>query len=305
MTVTLLATCLIGHGQNLVSNPSFEDHVGCPDGIGQVSKATGWVSVRNSPDYFNSCSPTFYFSVPANDGGFQYPPSPDCSAYMGLFTYPVTREYLGIQLSSPLTVGQRYFASFKVVLLDSQYTASNNIGMLFTTQLSPQGVQDTIKNFSQIKSNDLISDTMNWTTVFGSFIADSAYTSIQIGNFYDDSNTIVTKYSTSYYFVDDVCVSTDSLFCKNYLFVCNVGIQETQSVDVSLFPNPFSTQLTFSLADNEQITISLFNFLGQQVLRQTFTNSTTINTAQLADGIYFYALRSNKGTLKTGKLVKQ
>jgi len=31
----------------------------------------------------------------------------------------------------------------------------------------------------------------------------------------------------------------------------------------------------------------------------------TINTEQLADGIYFYELRSDKETLKTGKLVKQ
>ncbi len=72
-----------------------------------------------------------------------------------------------------------------------------------------------------------------------------------------------------------------------------------------LYPNPFSTQLTFSLADNEPTTVLLYNFLGQQVLQQTFTNSTTVNTAQLADGIYFYELRSNKGALKTGRVVKQ
>ena len=78
-----------------------------------------------------------------------------------------------------------------------------------------------------------------------------------------------------------------------------------QDKNVNPFPNPFSTQLTFTLADNEQTTVSLYNFLGQQVLQQTFTNSTTINTEQLADGIYFYELRNNKGTMKTGKVVKQ
>ncbi|MES2620127.1 MAG: T9SS type A sorting domain-containing protein [Bacteroidota bacterium] len=75
--------------------------------------------------------------------------------------------------------------------------------------------------------------------------------------------------------------------------------------EVSSFPNPVSTQFTLSLADNEQTTISLYNFLGQQVLQQTVTNSTTINTEQLADGIYLYELRDNKGTIKTGKIVKQ
>ncbi|MDB5283642.1 MAG: hypothetical protein JWO06_2717 [Bacteroidota bacterium] len=83
------------------------------------------------------------------------------------------------------------------------------------------------------------------------------------------------------------------------------GIEQYAEVTASIYPNPFSTQLTFSLADNAQATVSLYNFLGQQVLRQTFTNATTINTEQLADGIYFYELRSNKETLKTGKVVKQ
>lgn len=78
-----------------------------------------------------------------------------------------------------------------------------------------------------------------------------------------------------------------------------------QHDEISLFPNPFSDQLSFSLAHSEQATIILYNFLGQQILQQTFTNFTTINTGQMQDGIYFYELRSNKGTLKTGKVVKQ
>lgn len=82
-------------------------------------------------------------------------------------------------------------------------------------------------------------------------------------------------------------------------------INKTENYIANVRPNPFSTQLTFSLADNEQTTVSLYNFLGQQVFQQSFTNSTTINTEQLTDGIYFYELRNDKGTLKTGKVVKQ
>jgi hypothetical protein len=74
---------------------------------------------------------------------------------------------------------------------------------------------------------------------------------------------------------------------------------------VGVFPNPFSSQITFKLTDNELTSVLLFNFLGQQVLQQTFTNSATINTEQLVDGIYFYELSNDKGTLKTGKVVKQ
>ncbi|MBL0048692.1 MAG: T9SS type A sorting domain-containing protein [Bacteroidetes bacterium] len=75
--------------------------------------------------------------------------------------------------------------------------------------------------------------------------------------------------------------------------------------DISIFPNPFSNQITFSFTDKDQTTITLYNFLGKQMLQQTFTNSLTINAEQLGDGIYFYAFRNSKGLLKTGKVIKQ
>lgn len=74
---------------------------------------------------------------------------------------------------------------------------------------------------------------------------------------------------------------------------------------VKVYPNPFANHLTFIFAANAQTTVTIYNFLGQQILQQTITNSTTINTEQLANGIYFYELRSDKRTLKTGKVVKQ
>ena len=74
---------------------------------------------------------------------------------------------------------------------------------------------------------------------------------------------------------------------------------------LKVFPNPFSNQLTFTLSDNEQTTVSLYDILGLQVLQQTFTNSTTINTDQLGEGIYFYQLREDRGAIKNGKVLKQ
>lgn len=81
--------------------------------------------------------------------------------------------------------------------------------------------------------------------------------------------------------------------------------QPKQTTALSFFPDPFSDHLTASLTGNEPATITLYNFLGQQILRETFTYSTTLNTAQLAVGIYFYALGNYKGTLKTGKVIRQ
>jgi len=85
------------------------------------------------------------------------------------------------------------------------------------------------------------------------------------------------------------------------------SIEENSPIAINSvpFPNPFSNQLTVSLAHKEPTTISIYNFLGQQVLQQTFTNSTTINTEQLANGIYIYNLNNDKGVASNGRILKQ
>jgi hypothetical protein len=83
------------------------------------------------------------------------------------------------------------------------------------------------------------------------------------------------------------------------------GLTESNSLDLRVFPNPFSTQLTFSLTGNEQTILTLYDFLGQNILQENFINSITISTAQMQNGIYLYGLRNNSGAIKTGKIVKQ
>ena len=85
----------------------------------------------------------------------------------------------------------------------------------------------------------------------------------------------------------------------------SVGIINSAYDQVTFYPNPFSNQLTFSLADNKERTVSIYNFLGQQILKQQFTNSITLGTAQLANGIYFYELRNGNEIIKTGKIIKR
>ena len=121
------------------------------------------------------------------------------------------------------------------------------------------------------------------------------------------------QYSGDFY---NVCAGSDTLcisdfkgcitcipFSINPITTFVEKIQKNFSINIT--PNPFFNKLSFSFADYEQITVSLYNFLGQQVLQQVFTNSMTINTEHLAVGIYFFELRNNKGILKTGKVVKQ
>jgi len=71
-----------------VPNPSFEDTLGCPDGIAQIGKLTYWTIFNNStPDYFNVCANLHpvsqAFGIPDNFTGYQFPHSG--IAYCGEF----------------------------------------------------------------------------------------------------------------------------------------------------------------------------------------------------------------------------
>lgn len=79
----------------------------------------------------------------------------------------------------------------------------------------------------------------------------------------------------------------------------------TKDQKINIFPNPFDTQLSFSLEANEETKISIYDLLGNKVWEETFTNSATINTEPFYSGIYFYALENYNDIIKTGKIVKQ
>ncbi|OPZ97807.1 MAG: hypothetical protein BWY70_01395 [Bacteroidetes bacterium ADurb.Bin408] len=210
--------------QNLVPNPSFEDTTGtgCPDGFFQATLPNGWSSYWNTPDYFNSCSPTNGFSsVPNNGWGHQL--AATGNAYSGAWAYqtlqPNTREYIGRQLSTSMIIGKKYYANFKVNVAELSNCGINKIGVLFSTvPFTGNSSPAHVINFSQIYSNDIITDTANWTSISGSFVADSSYQYIIIGNFFSDTNTdtILTGPPKTfgygvYYFIDDIYVGTDSL----------------------------------------------------------------------------------------------
>lgn len=302
-----LLICGFCEAQNLVPNPSFEQYDTCPNNLTQISRAIGWSSYSITPDYFNSCAPdteALSFSVPSNYFGFQYARSGN--GYAGIVTFDQysanEREYIGIHLNQSLTVGAKYFASFYVSRAVTPYIlvniANNKIGLRLSTVPYTQSNPAPVNNFAQVYSDSIISDTLNWIKISGSFIADSVYNYLSIGNFFDDSLTSFVAYNSSafaYYYVDDVYLSADSLegINENYL-----------SQSINIFPNPFNDKLNIFVKENEPTELILYDILSQKLLQRTFINSTTIDTEKLAKGIYIYELKNKNRVIKNGKVVK-
>jgi hypothetical protein len=277
---------------NLVSNPSFEDTLSCPTYFTQINLSNSWSSFKGSPDYFNSCNNT-YVGVPVNETGYQNARSGN--AYAGFYCFAKfatnDREILGTELLQSLTIGQKYFVKFYVSLaigvIHQNNIATNNIGALFSTRNFTFTDPIPINNYAQIYSDSIISDSINWTKIEGAFIADSAYRYFSIGCFFNDSMTsrlvFDTSASISYYFVDDVSISTDS----------TLDVEKNNILPIiNIFPNPAKNWV--EIKGNDISNILLYNILGQPIfINITQSNNLIkIDLSDLPSGVYIIKLKT-------------
>ncbi len=293
----LLPTGLFAQ-QNLVPNSSFEDTTACPDGQGQVGKAIGWSSYRDTPDYFNSCSTDPYVSVPENLAGHQYPASGN--AYSGFQTFftPGFREFIGRQLSEPMVIGQTYNISFKAVRAHGGVfvarCATNKTGIKFSTFPYSFNSPAPIDNFAHIYTIDIITDTLNWTTISGTFTADSAYQYIILGNFFDDNNTDTIIFGPScraYYYVDDINVSKDT----------SIGLKKNIHHDIKIYPVPAVSNLY--IESDFLLEIVIYNSFGNIVFQKKHPDAhLNIDVSSWQKGVYYIKGRTNDG-ISTKKII--
>ncbi len=199
--------------QNLVTNPSFESYLNCNFSQGDADYATGWFKspVFNQPpshaDYLNSC--TNFYGVPNNPWGNEA--AATGSGYMAITTkvpgWGQYRENIYSQLINPLSIGVTYSLTFKLSLCDNFQLASDKMGLKFS--MFPN---ISISNSAHLFASTPVTQQNGWTVITGTFTADSAYTYIGVGNFFDDANTteIITcpscQQNYNIYYVDDISV---------------------------------------------------------------------------------------------------
>ena len=303
----LLLFCLLmpnlGLAQgNLVPNGSFEDTVSCPFGDGDINALDYWFTARGTPDYFHPCANTTspIVGVPNNIIGHQNPFNG--MAYTGLYTYSkITfyREILGITLQQPTQIGTEYFVSAYVSRGNANFAggnfdcATNKTGFRFSTikYESAGSNQFPIDNFAHVSSNDIITDTIDWVLISGSFIADSTYSYLNIGNFFDDSHTgVISCDGSAYYYIDAVCVSTNPDTCD-----IPVGTGSLLSkAEAYVFPNPanYIVSIKNIQGNNYYKIINNTNHIIKQGLINESNNS--IDISSLPNGMYFLQLGGNQ-----------
>ncbi|MBK7312068.1 MAG: T9SS type A sorting domain-containing protein [Sphingobacteriaceae bacterium] len=309
-------------------NFSFEQYSICPNAADQIQYAVGWSKysiAASTPDYYNACATATSMGVPKSDFINQNDHR-NCSAYAALIIWGATvndREHIGVQLTQPLVIGQKYFLSFYTVMTESYFSGtyygmpSNNIGLRLSTVSYNPSTPIPFNNFAHLNSSSVINDSVNWTRVTGSIIADSAYKYVILGNFFDDANTITLPYSCGscldaqcYYLYDDVCVSTDSLLANGGIdaMLCTVSVPEINESDkIKVFPNPSNDFITISFQAFKGKELILTDMFGKIFYSEKTNNQgpVTLNVSSYPSGMYFLKIIDQNGAQVGSKKINK
>jgi len=295
--------------QNLVPNPSFEYIDSCnifPFSAINNHLVLNWsVATQGTADDFNICSG----SIPWVSLGYQYPRTGNCYAGVVIYStsgsYPDYREYIEAKLDSPMINQEHYCVSYYINKANNCYFANNNFGVYFSDNFIYQPIITNLNFTPQINDTNIVTDTLNWTIVYGEYVAHGGEQYMIIGDFYPDSLTDTlhtgTGNGSGYYFIDDVnvhcctCDSTTSL---------HAGVAEIKQEEITIYPNPTTTTLTITSTDKLK-EVRMYNLLGEEILAITPNNNqSTININQFSKGIYFVEIKTEKGVVRK-KVVKE
>jgi|GEM_PF-4303764 len=86
---------------------------------------------------------------------------------------------------------------------------------------------------------------------------------------------------------------------------CTTSIQNFDKENALVFPIPFNDKINIYFDNGEMHKIILYDITSKELLQYSFRNSITINTEELAKGIYIYEISNKDGVIKKGKIIKE
>ena len=264
----LLSISEIGFTQNMVKNPSFEDYTICPSS-GGFENVIDWYGLPGGSYYYNSCAePGPGVGVPVNLWGYQS--ARNGNAYGSVIVYYMDysidwKGYLEGKFTKPLTRDSLYCVSYYVNLTNRSLGAIMNVDAFISDTLVhyPPDISGseytTLPLPAQIRSKNIITDTLNWTRISGLYKAHGGEKYITIGNFTSRENTTKVSFwlpSEIYiaYYIDDVSVApagfglpdlgSDTVICRTSL---PFHLAAPTGYDTYIWSNGATTRETYAM----------------------------------------------------------
>ena len=195
--------------------------------------------------------------------------------------------------------------------------ASVNIAGL---ELTPDADYSVVGENSVTKESEVISVNGNesMSKSYAAGVSLEGYTGSVVFNYTEDEMNGVTHIASLYvmnseseWIQHEDEDSDDFTITYNFLEPIEIkavtaGVQaglstiETEMPGIRIYPNPSSSVV--NIDHNEDLEITLFNILGQQILK---TNSKTINISNLEKGTYILITEDSNNTITNFKLIKK
>lgn len=85
-----------------------------------------------------------------------------------------------------------------------------------------------------------------------------------------------------------------------------LGVEELSAQGASAYPNPNTGSITIKLSQPGDASIDIYDALGNLVMTQALSGQeTTISTASLQSGVYYYTIRRDGAILGHAKMIRQ
>ncbi len=299
---------LFGLSQNLVPNPGFETFTACPTTscewflVSDWDNSNGFLGCNNgnsgSPDYFNTCG-TGFFGTPNTLNGEVSPLAGN--GIMGLGTWlgftNNFREYLQVQLNSPLVAGNTYTLDFAYTNGDFDPALGyggrgTEIGVHFSVGPLTQNGNDPILLNPTFETAGAVF-SVNWQTISFTFTAVNNATHLIIGNFRNDANTTVQQFANSsssfgyaYYYFDEISVTEQFALPVEWLSLEASAAQNEAIIDWVVAPLQEEARFVIERSEDGQ----KFEALGE---RRASPGETVFSfrDAAIQKEQYYYRLR--------------
>jgi hypothetical protein len=269
----LISLFTISKSQNLILNGDFETYSSCPTNLDEVNKANNWVSVINSPDYYN-CNFIQHSAFPqALIGAYSG------TGFMGFASYGDpngSAEAIAQTFQQALLPGNNYTVRLAAKKANSG-TWSNVCGGIAVYGIKgilPAALSSIhasqIAGSALLGTSPAISNDLWQTFTFNLTVADTV-------------NHLV-------FTVEMAPGCTECIFLDSTaLYITPNSIDEVSSETFfHVYPNPAKETLTVVLNRNEKIIVT--NLLGETVIEKNFSVGTKekieLDVTSLVSGIY-------------------
>ena len=303
--------------QNLILNPSVENHESIPSGLAQYNYCQNWWEPYIwSTDYYtsltNSNNQNF---IPLNINGYQE--SNDGKFYLGIdlviWNYNLNDfsnfrlEYASGQFLHDLEKDKIYRFDFWMSKAEQGVLKSNAIDLFLT--------YDTILDINSYESYGYkiwsekvpFEDTINWIKISTCFQAKGSEKAFSIGNFHEKSEIvkILTENPTSsvgefdYRYLDNFSLIECPSCCPDQ-FVDEPLVYVFSNP--STFGNPASLELW--LHPNSTGILELYDGAGRIVAKENYSNlQNTFSLERFAKGMYHFVYQTSDGVTESGKIL--